>query len=194
MIKKLISVLLGAALMLVMAGCTSTASSAAPQQGDTVADGRTLVVYFSVSGNTKSVAEVIAEYTGADLYEIIPAEPYTDADLDWNDQRSRTSVEQNDHSARPGISSDPISMEDYTTVYIGYPIWHGQEPRIMDTFVESYSFGTARVIPFCTSGSSDIGNSGIDLARNATGGNWLDGRRFAVNASPAQIKKWVDSL
>ena len=100
------------------------------------------------------------EYTGADTYEIKAAKEYTDADLDWNDSDSRTTHEQNDASVRPEIGSDPVSLEGYKTIYIGYPIWWGEEPRIMDTFVESYDFDGITMIPFCTSSSSDIGRSG----------------------------------
>ena len=98
-----------------------------------------LVVYFSATGTTKGVAEKIAGITGADTYEIKAAQEYTDADLNWNDSNSRSTKEQNDSSVRPEIGSDAISLDGYTTIYIGYPIWWGEEPRIMDTFVESYS-------------------------------------------------------
>lgn len=99
-----------------------------------------LVVYFSATGTTKGVAEKLAGVTGADIYEIVPTEPYTEADLNWHDSDSRTTHEQDDKSVRPGISGDKLSLDGYTTVYIGYPIWWGEEPRIMDTFVESYDF------------------------------------------------------
>lgn len=109
-----------------------------------------LVVYFSVTGNTKNVAKKIASLTDADIYEIKPAIEYTDADINYGDSDSRTSKEQNDSSARPGIQSETISLEGYDTIYIGYPIWWGEEPRILDTFVESYNFGDITMIPFCT--------------------------------------------
>ncbi len=157
-------------------------------------DGGTLVVYFSVTGNTKSVAEKIAEITGADIYEIKAAQEYTDDDINYNDSDSRTSKEQNDSSARPEIGSEEISLDGYSTIYIGYPIWWGEEPRIMDTFVESYNFDGITVIPFCTSGSSGIGKSGQNLADNAGSGNWLEGKRFGGNASDDEIKAWIEGL
>ena len=154
----------------------------------------TLVVVFSATGTTKKVAEKIAEYENADFYEILAAEPYSDADRNWNDKNSRTTIEQNDASSRPAIGSETISLEGYKTIYIGYPIWWAIEPRIMDTFVESYNFDGITMIPFCTSGSSGIGNSGKNLAEHAGSGNWLDGTRFAGNVSDEKITSWIDGL
>ena len=153
----------------------------------------TLVVYFSATGTTKSVAERIAAMEDADIYEIIPAEPYSDDDLNWNDTNSRSTKEQNDSSARPAIGSEAISLEGYKTIYIGYPIWWGEEPRIMDTFVESYSFEGITMIPFCTSGGSGIGRSGNNLAQNAGGGNWLDGDRLQSGISDEDLQAWINS-
>ena len=152
----------------------------------------TLVVYFSATGNTKGVAETIASITGADTYEIKAAQEYTEADLDWNDSDSRTTHEQNDASARPEIGSDPVSLDEYTTIYIGYPIWWGEEPRIMDTFVESYDFDGKTMIPFCTSGGSGIGRSGQNLADKAGSGKWLEGARFGAGASEEELKSWIE--
>ncbi len=153
-----------------------------------------LVVVFSVTGTTKGVADKIAALEDADLYEIRAAQEYTSADLSWHDSKSRTTLEQNDKALRPEIGSDPISLEGYTTVYIGYPIWWGEEPRIMDTFVESYDFDGITVIPFCTSGSSGIGRSGKNLAENAGSGTWLDGKRFGAGVSETELQSWIDSL
>lgn len=157
-------------------------------------NGGTLVVYFSATGTTKDVAEKIAGITGADTYEIKAAQEYTDADLNWNDSSSRSTKEQNDSSARPEIGSDAVSLDGYTTIYIGYPIWWGEEPRIMDTFVESHSFDGITMIPFCTSGSSGIGRSGQNLADNAGTGTWLEGKRFGAGASEDEIRSWIDGL
>ena len=165
-----------------------------PETDDAQTGGDILVVYFSATGTTKGVAESIASITGGDLYEITAAQEYTAEDLDWNDPNSRTTKEQNDPSVRPEIGSEPVSLEGYSTIYIGYPIWWGQEPRIMDTFVESYNFDGITVIPFCTSGSSDIGSSGQHLADNAGSGNWLDGERFGAGASEDEIRSWIDGL
>ena len=157
-------------------------------------EGKTLVIYFSATGTTKGVAEAVAKVTGADTYEIIAAEPYFDADLNWNDNSSRTTKEQNDSSARPEIASEKIDLSAYSAIYIGYSIWHGQAPKIMYTLVEKYDFGNKTVIPFCTSGSSPIGSSATNLKNAAKGGTWLPGNRFAAGASEANIKDWIDGL
>ena len=162
--------------------------------GSTNDDRGVLVVYFSATGTTKGVAEKIAGITGADTYEIKAAQEYTDADLNWNDSSSRSTKEQNDSSARPEIGSDAVSLDGYTTIYIGYPIWWGEEPRIMDTFVESHNFDGITLIPFCTSGGSGIGRSGQNLADNAGSGTWLDGKRFDGGVSENEIKSWNDGL
>ena len=162
------------------------------KKDDANKNGGTLVVYFSATGNTKGVAEKIADVTGADIYEIKAAEEYSDADLDWHDSESRSTEEQNDSSARPGIGSSAISLDGYSTVYIGYPIWWGEEPRIMDTFVEKYNFDGKTMIPFCTSSSSGMGRSGKNLAKNAGSGNWLDGKRFGSGASEDEIRSWIE--
>ncbi len=154
----------------------------------------TLVVVFSATGTTLGVAEKIAAIEDADLYEIKAAQEYTSADLNWNDSGSRSTKEQNDKSVRPEIGSERVSLEGYDTIYIGFPIWWGEEPRIMDTFVESYDFGGITLIPFCTSSSSGIGRSGQNLAENARSGNWLDGRRFSGNVSESELQEWIGSL
>lgn len=153
-----------------------------------------LVVYFSATGTTKGVAEKIASITDGDLYEIKASQVYTDADLNWNDSNSRTTKEQNDSSVRPEIGSQAVSLDGYTTIYIGYPIWWGEEPRIMDTFVESYSFDGITMIPFCTSGGSGVGRSGQNLDDNAGSGNWLDGTRFSGSVSEADLQSWISGL
>ena len=153
-----------------------------------------LVIYFSATGTTKGVAEKIAAITEGNHYEIKAAQDYTDADLNWNDSSNRSTKEQNDSSVRPEIGSETLLLDRYRTIYIGYPIWWGEEPRIIDTFVESRSFDGIPVIPFCTSSSSGIGSSGKNLAENARSGNWLDGQRFGAGASEEDIRAWIDSL
>ena len=153
-----------------------------------------LIAYFSATGTTKGVAERIASVTGGDLYEILAVEPYTADDLNYNDHGSRSTVEQNDKSARPEIGSEDISLEGYTTLYLGFPIWWGEEPRIMDTFVEKYSFEGITVIPFCTSASSGIGRSGPNMEALAGSGTWLDGKRFSGNVSEEDLKSWIEGL
>lgn len=158
------------------------------------AEEKTLVVVFSATGTTLGVAQKIASIEDADLYEIKAAEPYSDADLNWNDSNSRTTKEQNDASARPQIASEALSLEGYTKIYVGYPIWWGEEPRIMDTFVESYDFKDITMIPFCTSSSSGIGRSGKNLQENAGSGNWKEGKRFAGSVSEADLTSWIERL
>ena len=153
----------------------------------------TIVVYFSATGTTKGVAERIASVTGGDIFELLPAEPYSDADLDWNDKNSRTTVEMNDPDVRPAIANDTVDLNGYTTVYIGYPIWWGDAPRIMSTFVEAHDFDGKTVIPFCTSGGSGIGRSGSNLASQAGSGNWLDGDRLDAGIFENEIQDWINS-
>ena len=169
-------------------------AGAVEDQSDTGSDKGTLVVVFSATGTTKGIAEKIVSVTDADLYEIIPASEYTQDDLNYGDSESRASREQNDPDARPEISSDMIDLSAYDRIFIGYPIWFGQEPRIMDTFVESYDFEGITMIPFCTSGSSGIGQSGKHLEENADSGNWLEGHRFAGSASEDEIQSWIEGL
>ncbi len=158
------------------------------------AGSKVLVVVFSATGTTRGVAEKIAEIENADLYEIKAAQEYTSDDLNWHDSSSRTTLEQNDENARPEIGSEPISLEGYEKIYIGFPIWWGEEPRILDTFVERYDFDGITMIPFCTSGGSGIGRSGQNLADHAGSGSWLEGKRFSGSVSEADLQAWIDSL
>jgi len=203
--RTIFSILLTLCLIIGLTACSGgkseeTADTAAEEQTEATksdesgSGSETLVVYFSATGNTKAVAEKIASITGADIYEIKAAQEYTEADLDWNDSDSRTTHEQNDASVRPEIGSDPVSLEGYKTIYIGYPIWWGEEPRIMDTFVESYEFEGITMIPFCTSGGSGIGRSGKNLADNAGSGNWLDGGRLESGISEDELSSWIQGL
>ena len=155
---------------------------------------KVLVVVFSATGTTKGVAEKIAAIENADIYEIKAKQEYTAADLNWNDRNSRSTKEQNSKSVRPEIGSERISLEGYEKIYIGFPIWWGEEPRIMDTFVESYDFSGITLIPFCTSSSSGIGRSGKNLEENAKSGKWLDGRRFSGSVSEADLRNWINGL
>ena len=152
-----------------------------------------LVVVFSATGTTKAVAERIAAYADADLYEIKAAQEYTAADLNWNDRSSRTTIEQNDKSARPEIGSPEVSLDGYKTIFIGYPIWWGEEPRILDTFAEKYNFDGITCIPFCTSGGSGVGRSDRNLADLAGTGNWESGK-LLNHATDADLQDWIDSV
>ncbi len=155
--------------------------------------GKVLVAYFSCTNNTAGIAQHIKTALGdrATLHEIIPAEPYTSADLNYNTD-CRANREQNDNSARPEISGSVENMDDYDVVFIGYPIWWGQAPKIIYTFIESYNFSGKTVIPFCTSGSSSYSDSGIKELAN--GANWITGRRFDGGASASTVAAWVDGL
>ena len=157
-------------------------------------DNNSLVVYFSVTGNTKRVGDMVASLTGSDTYEIIVAEPYTEEDLDYHNKESRTSIEQNDPEIRVDIKSEDIDLNRYDTIYLGYPIWHSQAPRVMSTFVEKYDFNDIKVIPFCTSGSSDIGESDDALCALAGSGNWIQGKRFSGNAEKSEIENWIREI
>ena len=152
-----------------------------------------LVVYFSATGTTKKVAEKIAELTGGDLYEIVPKNPYSAADLNWNDRNSRTTKEMDDVSVRPEIASNDLNLASYKTIYMGYPIWWGDAPRIMSTFVEKYNFDGKKVIPFCTSGGSGIGRSGSNLANLAGSGNFVNGERLNSSADTNNIQNFINN-
>ena len=153
-----------------------------------------LVAYFSATGTTKGVAEHIANGLNADIYEIVPEEAYTDADLDYNDNNSRTTIEMNDPDARPAISGSVENMEQYDIIFVGYPIWWGEAPRIVSTFMESYDFSSKTIVPFCTSGGSGIGSSASNLERLTSGATWLDGRRLNGSDSQDTVMEWVNSL
>ena len=160
----------------------------------TETDRNTLVIYFSRTGNTQKIAEYLIELTDADGYVIEAAVPYSDADIRYQDDNCRANKEQNDKTVRPEIA-DPIpSIDSYDTIFLGYPIWWGQEPRIIDTFLESYDFSDKTVIPFCTSGSSGIAASEKNIAALVPVGNKLVGRRFSASATKDDVKDWVDTL
>ncbi len=151
-----------------------------------------LVAYFSATGNTEGVAEKIATLTGGERYEIVPAVPYTAADLDYGSS-CRANDEQNDPHARPPISGS-VTVDGYDTIYLGYPIWWGKAPKIIYTFLESQSFAGKTIVPFCTSGSSGIEASLPDLKAIASGATWLAGKRFSAGASQTDVRAWLDRL
>ena len=163
-------------------------------QPDISGGSKVLVAYFSATNTTEGVAEHIANSLNADLYEIVPEEPYTDADLNYNDNNSRSTLEMNDPSARPAISSSVENMEQYDIVFIGYPIWWGEAPRIVSTFMESYDFSGKTIVPFCTSGGSGVGSSVKNLENLTSGATFTDGQRLNGNASRDDVTKWIDDL
>lgn len=159
-------------------------------------DGKVLVVYYSSTGNTKEAAELIAAATGGDLFELVPSDPYTDEDLNWNDENSRVVYEHENPDARdvPLVSSVPENFIEYDTVFIGYPIWWGIAAWPVNSFIKANDFTGKTVIPFCTSASSGLGESGELLAEAAGTGNWLEGRRFSSGVSQSEIEEWLNGL
>lgn len=155
-------------------------------------DMKVLVAYFSATGVTKGVAKQLAEVTGGTLHEIRPEQPYTDADLDWRDKQSRSSVEMQDKKSRPAIIGKIQNMQDYSVVYVGFPIWWYTCPTIVNTFMEAYDFQGKTVIPFATSGGSSIKKACKDLKAAYPNINWKEGK-LLNRASKDDLKKWVES-
>lgn len=160
------------------------------------AGGKTLVVYFSGSGNTKRVAEDIAAATGGTLFELVPVTPYTSADLSWTTAGSRVNREHDDESLRdiPLVTTTPENFDEYDTVFIGYPIWWGIAAWPVNNFVKNNDFTGKTVIPFATSASSGMGQSGTLLAEMAGTGNWQEGHRFSSGASKSTVEEWINGL
>ena len=169
-----------------------TQAAAAEAPAEPVQEHKSLVVVFSCTGTTKGVAEKIAALTGAELVDLVPAQPYTPEDLNYNDRSTRATVEQNTPDARPEIAED-ISLDGVTTLYLGYPTWWGQAPRIMSTFVESHDFTGITVVPFCTSGGSGAGRTGETLGEQAGTGTFLTSTRFSSGVSDSELQSWIDS-
>ena len=189
--RKLLALLLTLCFALTATACAETAAPAQQQPDGAQSD--VLVVCFSATGNTRAVAETLAELLGADLYEIVPAEPYTEEDLDYGNSQSRTSLEMDDPDARPAIAGELPDLTGYTTLYLGYPIWHGEAPRILATFVESCDLTGLTVRPFCTSGGSGISRSAEGLEALAGAGTWLEGARFSSDVSEEELRSWLDA-
>lgn len=222
--KKIFSLALAAAMSLSLAACgqqsapqqsqsqetpqapetsTSQPQTDAPQsdgnqtdENTSTAGGKTLVVYYSATGNTETVAGYIAEATGGDLFEITPAEPYTDADLNWTDEGSRVSREHDDPSLREmELTADTVeNWSEYDTVFVGYPIWWGIAAWPVDAFINANDFTGKTVIPFATSSSSGLGESGELLAELAGTGDWQEGQRFRSGVNEADVTEWVNGL
>lgn len=174
----------------------NTNTSSEDGNTDKPAEGKTLVVYFSATGTTEKVAGMIAEATGGDLFELEPVDPYTDEDLNWRDTDSRVSREHDDESERTVelVSTTTDGFQDATVVYVGYPIWWGIAAWPVNEFIKNNDFSGKTVIPFCTSSSSGLGDSGKLLEEMAGSGNWLDGERFSSGVSAEDIKEWINSL
>ena len=192
--EKLTALLLSVVLVLSLAACGSANKPASSTtQPET---GKTLVVYYSASGNTERVAKDIAEAAGADLFEIVPTEVYTSDDLDWTNPDSRVSREHDDESLRdvPLTTTEVPDWDSYDTVFIGYPIWWGIAAWPVDTFVKNNDFTGKTVIPFATSSSSGMGQSGTLLEEMANGGTWQSGQRFSSGASSSTVRDWAAAL
>ena len=217
--KKLTALLLSVVLVLSLAACGSAnkpassttqpetsapteqpeSSSTAPAESEPETQpetGKTLVVYYSASGNTERVAKDIAEAAGADLFEIVPTEVYTSEDLNWTNSDSRVSREHDDESLRdvPLTTTEVSDWDSYDTMFIGYPIWWGIAAWPVDTFVKSNDFTGKTVIPFATSSSSGMGQSGSLLADMAGTGEWQEGQRFSSGVSSDDVQSWVNGL
>ena len=174
----------------------ATESSVEETSSETAAEDRVLVVFFSATGNTEAAAQYIAELTGGDLFELEPVEPYTDADLDWTDSGSRV-VYEHENLEEQAVELKATTVHDwdsYSTVYIGYPIWWGQAAWPVNAFIEVNDFTGKTVIPFCTSSSSGLGQSGELLAEMAGTGDWQEGVRFSSNVSEEDVQCWLESL
>ena len=219
--KRTLSFLLIFALMLALASCGSAAGQSGagsapaskeevpasdaletspenqpedePHTGTDNGEKKILITYFSATNNTESIANHLSEILDADIYKIVPETPYTPDDLNYNTD-CRANREQNDASARPAISGSVDNMEQYDVIFLGYPIWWGQAPKIISTFLESYDLSGKTIVPFCTSGSSGIGSSATNLHSLASSATWLDGQRFSGGASSADVQSWVDGL
>lgn len=155
---------------------------------------KTLVAFFSASGETKKLASTLAAVVDGDLFEISPKVSYTTADLDWHDKKSRSTIEMNDTACRPAIADAVTDIGQYDTIYIGFPIWWYEAPRIIQTFLESYDLTDKTVIPFATSGGSEMGNTDSILQRSAKNANWKLGKRMRADASAHEVAAWVESL
>ena len=155
---------------------------------------KTLVAYFSASGVTEKVAEMIAEVSGSDLYEIAPKVPYTTADLNWMNKNSRSSVEMADKSIRPEMAEGDAAIENYDTVVIGFPIWWYVAPTIINTFLEQYDLAGKKVVTLATSGGSGMGNTNKELKNSCPGADLREGKRFAASVSETALKEWAESV
>ena len=220
--KKAIAILLSLTMILGLAACGNSASQTEqPSTEDTsveskadtnsaenstdmentdnqdVQDHKVLVAYFSATGTTKGVAEHIANGLNADIYEIVPEDPYTDADLNYNDNNSRTTIEMNDPNARPAISGSVENMEQYDIIFVGYPIWWGEAPRIVSTFMESYDFSGKTIVPFCTSGGSAFSDAIDEIKAMEPDATILDGLHIgssSVTDAESRVSEWVQEL
>lgn len=204
--KKVITLIISLFLVLGLSGCSnnlrdessnsSTNENKTENTNTTTTDSKTLVVYYSATGNTEEAANLIAQETNGDLFELEPVEPYSDDDLNWSDENSRVVYEHDNEDARNVelVSATVENWDEYDRVFIGYPLWWQIAAWPVNSFVENNDFTGKTVIPFCTSSSDGIGESGQLLADMAGTGNWLEGRRFSSSVSQDDIQEWIASL
>ena len=197
--KKLLASIMAVMLVLAMTSCSGGNSGASgdDQAAQQNTDVRSIVVYFSCTGNTKAVAEEVAAQTGSELHEIVPEEPYTEEDLNYNNDNCRANIEMNDPESRPAISNTIENFSEYDTIYIGYPIWWGSLPRIMNTFLDTYDFSGKTIVPFCTSGSSSISQS-VSVIREAEPEaqikKGLQISSAGADDSSYDVRKWLEEI
>lgn len=204
--KKVITLIMSLFLVLGLSGCSnnlqdessnsSTNENKTENTDTTTTDSKTLVVYYSATGNTEEAANLIVQETNGDLFELEPVEPYSDDDLNWSDENSRVVYEHDHEDARNVelVSTTVENWDEYDRVFIGYPLWWQIAAWPVNSFVENNDFTGKTVIPFCTSSSDGIGESGQLLADMAGTGNWLEGRRFSSSVSQDDIQEWIASL
>ena len=193
MLKRILTALLALVLSVSCLPLAFAEEGAAAQEENEPASS-ILVVYFSATGTTKGVAEKLAGELNADLYEIVPEELYTDADLNYNNRKSRSSIEMDDPACRPAIAGELPELEGYETIFIGYPIWWGDAPRIVSSFVEGVDLTDKTIAVFFTSASSGLGFSMRHLQEQAGEGTWLEGKRFTARSSAEELSAWAKSL
>lgn len=200
--KKIVRIIMCLLLVCSVAACSNnsdstakTADSSSKEQPETTQQ-NALIVYYSATGNTENIANYIADVTGGDLFELELVEPYSDEDLNWNDENSRVVEEHEDESKRDIelVSTTVDNWESYDVVYIGYPIWWGIAAWPVNGFIEANDFEGKTVIPFCTSSSSSFGESGKLLEEMAGSGNWLEGERFTSSTSESEVETWISGL
>ena len=188
--KKIMLIILG--ILIVSAGVVFAINNNTKVNADNHANKNVLVAYFSATGTTKKVAENLSKATNGDLYEIKPTKAYTNADLNWHDSNSRSSVEMNDPKSRPEIDTGDLSIENYDTIYLGFPIWWGTAPKVVHTFLEQYDFSGKKIIIFATSGSSGLGNTANTLKQSVSKtATIIEGDVLNSNPSVENLKQWV---
>lgn len=205
--KKLLSILISCTLLFGLAACGSNSENQQPPNGQEQSDesrpvtsgaegtgAKALVVYFSATGNTKSAAEGLAKMQGADLYEIVPKQPYTDEDLNYNDSSTRATVEQNDENARPAISGGIDNLAEYDVIYVGFPIWWGDMPRILYTFFDTYDLSDKTIAPFCTSGGSGISKAVQSINKLEPSATITEGLQASTSHTSDDFAEWLSRI